>query len=405
MSGTQRSCFARFDASLRPDKVRKQDMNVPFVDLRAQYQSLKPQMDEAIAKIIEETAFIGGAPVQQFEEAFAGLYGVKHCISCANGTDSLYILMKMLGIGAGDEVITVANSWISSSETISQTGATPVFVDIDLRYFTISEKDIEARISPRTKAIIPVHLYGQMCDMEAVMDIAQRHNIPVIEDCAQSHFSEYKGKRAGTYGLAGSFSFYPGKNLGAYGDAGCIITNDDELALKCRMYARHGALKKHEHQIEGINSRLDGLQAAVLSVKLPHILEWTQSRIDRASLYSKLLSKVEGVSTPITRPDSMHSFHLYVIRAQRRDELAEYLKSKGIETALHYPTPLPLLKAYAYLGHSAADFPVSSQYQHEILSLPIYPELSDEAVQYVADAIKGFYQDERVPQELAASSI
>ncbi len=380
-------------------------MHVPFVDLRIQYQRLKGEMDAAIAGVISETAFIGGKYVTQFEEAFAALYGVKHCISCANGTDSLYILMKMLGIGPGDEVITVANSWISSSETITQTGARPVFVDIDPQYYTIDERAIEAKITPNTKAIIPVHLYGQVCDMDAIMAIAGRHGLPVIEDCAQSHFSEYKGKRAGTIGIAGSFSFYPGKNLGAYGDAGCIITNDDELATKCRMYARHGSLKKHEHQIEGINSRLDGLQAAVLSVKLPHITEWTQHRISRAALYTSLLQDIAEIASPAIRSHSLHSFHLYVIRAKHRDELAKHLTGQGIETALHYPAPLPLLKAYAYLGHTAGDFPVSAQYKNEILSLPIYPELSDEAVRYVAEAIKGFYQTQKTPQPAAAASL
>lgn len=367
-------------------------MNVPFVDLGAQYQSIKTEIDQAIARVITETAFIGGKYVEQFEREFAELYGVKHCIPVANGTDSLYILMKMLGIGPGDEVITVANSWISSSETISQTGAKPVFVDIDPDYYSINEELIEAAVSDKTKAIIPVHLQGQVCNMEAIMEVAARYDIPVIEDCAQSHFSEFRGARAGTIGKAASFSFYPGKNLGAYGDAGCILTNDDELALKCRMYARHGALKKHQHQIEGINSRLDGLQAAVLSAKLPHILHWTAQRIENAAKYDSRLSAIKEIVIPKVRPETRHTYHLYVIRTERRDELAAYLKEKGIETAVHYPVALPNMEAYQYLGHHRDDFPVASSYQNTILSLPMYPELTGEQIGYVCDMISAFFR-------------
>lgn len=366
-------------------------MNVPFVDLKAQYHSIKDDIDNAIENVISETAYIGGKYVNQFEKQFAQLYGVKHCISCANGTDSLYILMKMLGIGAGDEVITVANSWISSSETISQTGATPVFIDIDPLYLTIDENLIEQKITSRTKAILPVHLQGQMCNMDRLMEIANKYNLPVIEDCAQSHFSSYKGRRAGTIGIAGSFSFYPGKNLGAYGDAGCIITNDDKLAEDCKRYARHGALVKHQHTTEGINSRLDGMQAAILSAKLPYILDWTAKRQANARYYNTILSGIDQLVTPSIRPESEHTFHLYVVRVQQRDELAKYLLSKGIETAIHYPTPLPFLEAYKYLNHIKVQFPISDQYQHQILSLPLYPELTIEMMDYVSNTIKSFY--------------
>lgn len=365
---------------------------VPFVDLKAQYLSIKGEMDAAIASVIENTAFIGGENVNKFEANFAKLYGVKHCVSVANGTDSLYIIMKMLGIGNGDEVITVVNSWISSSETISQTGAKPVFVDIHPDFYSIDESQIEAAITSKTKAIMPVHLQGQMCNMEAIMKIANRHGIPVIEDCAQSHFSEFKGTRAGTFGIAGSFSFYPGKNLGAYGDAGCIITNDDALAEKCRMYARHGALKKHQHQIEGVNSRMDGIQAAVLNVKLPHILNWTNNRISNADLYDRYLSDIAEITLPARRKDTKHTFHLYVIRTQNRDALASHLASLGIETAVHYPTSLHNLPAYVYLGHKADDFPISNTYQSEILSLPMYPELSEKHIEFVANSIKSFFK-------------
>ena len=313
-------------------------MNIQFVDLKTQYLSIKAEIDNAIQKVLDETSFIGGNVVESFEKSFAELYGVKNCISTANGTDSLYIIMKMLGIGAGDEVITVANSWISSSETVSQTGAKPVFVDIDPVYFTINECEIESKINSKTKAIMPVHLYGQMCEMDKIKAISEKYNIPIIEDCAQSHFSEFDGKRAGLFGIAGSFSFYPGKNLGAYGDAGCIITNDDELAASFRMFARHGALKKHHHEIEGINSRLDGLQAAILSVKLNYIEEWTDKRISNALLYEKYLSGIKQIVTPKVRGNTKHSFHLYVIRCKKRDKLVNFLDKEGISTAIHYPT-------------------------------------------------------------------
>lgn len=368
-------------------------MQVPFVDLKAQYSSIKTQIDEAIAGVITETAFIGGKYVKEFEQAFAELYGVKHVISCGNGTDSLYILMKVMGIGVGDEVITAANSWISSSETISQTGARPVFVDIHPDYYSLDEAQLESKITDRTKAIIVVHLHGQMCAIDKIQALCDRKGIHLIEDCAQSHFSTFKENRAGLFGIAGSFSFYPGKNLGAYGDAGCIITNDDQLADKCRMLANHGALKKHAHQIEGINSRMDGLQAAILSAKLPYILEWTERRWKNAALYTAHLSGIPEIVLPVERPDSRHTYHLYVIRAQRRDELAEFLKARGIETAIHYPTILPSLPAYSYLKHQPGDFPVANAYQQLILSLPMYPELQESQIEYIAGAIKEFYSN------------
>lgn len=365
-------------------------MNVPFVDLKAQYASIKDDIDRAIRSVIEETAFIGGKYVRAFEAEFAAAYGVKHVVSCANGTDSLYIIMKQLGIGAGDEVITAANSWISSSETISQAGARPVFCDVHPVYYSMDEEKLEALITPRTKAVIAVHLQGQMCDIARIKEICDRKGIFLIEDCAQSHFSAVGDKLAGLTGHAASFSFYPGKNLGAYGDAGCIITNDDQLAERCRMYANHGALVKHQHRIEGINSRLDGMQAAILSAKLPHLLKWTQARIDNAALYTKHLAGIPGIVLPATRPGTKHSFHLYMIQADDRDGLMAHLKEKGIETAVHYPTALPNLPAYAYLGTKPSDFPVATRLQGRILSLPLYPELTEVQVCYVRDAIAAF---------------
>jgi dTDP-4-amino-4,6-dideoxygalactose transaminase len=362
-------------------------MKVPFVDLHSQYLSIKNDIDTAIASVITETAFIGGSYVKKFDQEYAAAYGAKHSIGVANGTDAIFIVLKMLGIGEGDEVITVANSWISTSETISQAGARPVFIDIEPDYYTIDPKKIEEKITPRTKAIIPVHLYGQPAAMDEIAAICKKHNLHLIEDCAQSHFAEFRGQRVGTFGIAATFSYYPGKNLGAYGDAGGIITNDDELAEKIRMYANHGALKKHQHFMEGINSRLDGIQAAILSAKLPHIHEWNQRRFENAMYYNELLTGTEGIITPKVRENCSHIFHLYVIRTQNRDQLQNELKEQGIETAIHYPTALPNMPAYKYLGHSQEDFPVASAYQSQILSLPMYPELTREQIEYVAETV------------------
>lgn len=365
-------------------------MKIPFVDLKAQYLSLKDHIDSSIASVLDETAFIGGQLVKDFEDSFAKLYGVKHCISTANGTDSLFIVMKMLGIGVGDEVITVANSWISTSETISLTGAKPVFVDINPQYYSIDECKLEAVITNKTKCIIPVHLHGQMCKMDEIMAIASKYGIPVLEDCAQSHFSEFKSQRAGTFGIAGSFSFYPGKNLGAYGDAGAIITNDDNLAEMCRLFARHGAKVKHQHEIEGINSRLDGIQAAILLTKLPHILNWTDRRIEVAEKYNEMFCGLGDIIVPKIRNNTKHTFHLYVIRTSKRNDLQRFLKQHGIGTAIHYPVALPNMKAYSYLGYSFTDFPVASEFQEKILSLPIYPEISESQIDYLFEVVKKF---------------
>lgn len=367
-------------------------MNFPFVDLKAQYNSIKDEIDATIQNVINETAFIKGKYVQYFEEEYASAYDVKHCISCANGTDAIYIALKALGIGLGDEVITVANTWISTSETITQTGSTPVFVDIHPDYYNIDVSKIEEKITSKTKAIIPVHLFGQPAEMDGIMDICKRHNLQIIEDCSQAHFAELKKQKVGTMGIAGTFSFYPSKNLGAYGDAGAIISNDDKFAQKARMFANHGSLKKHEHEFEGINSRLDGLQAAILSVKLQHIHEWNQKRLEHALEYNELLNGIDCIEIPRIHSDVKHVFHLYVIRAQRRDELKTFLKEKGISTEIHYPTSLPYLKAYEYLGHSVEDFPIAYCYQDIILSLPMFPELTSDQIYHVADTIKVFYQ-------------
>jgi len=366
-------------------------MYIPLVDLKAQYQTIKPEIDVAIHAVIDETAFIRGKYVQKFETEYAKKYGVKHCIGVANGTDAIFISLKMLGIGKGDEVITTAGSWISTSETISMTGATPVFVDIERGYYTIDPTKIEEKITSKTKAILPVHIYGQPANMAAIKRICDDHDLYLIEDCAQAHFAEFQGKKVGTFGDAGTFSFYPGKNLGAYGDAGAVITNDDALAEKIRRFANHGSLHKHDHEFEGVNSRLDGIQAAVLSVKLNYIDEWNKKRFQNALRYTDLLNEIEGIAPPIIRQNSSHIFHQYVIRTKHRDGLAAYLRKNGIETGIHYPVALPFLKAYEYLGHKPEDFPVAGQYQNEILSLPMYPELSQEQIKFIGSSITAFY--------------
>jgi dTDP-4-amino-4,6-dideoxygalactose transaminase len=365
-------------------------MKVPFVDLHAQYLTLKSEIDAAIADVIARTDFIRGTHVDAFERAWAAKVGVQHCVSCANGTDALYIAMRGLGLKAGDEVITTAHSWISTTETITQAGGKVVFCDTDNDTFCLDASQIEARITPRTVGIIPVHLYGQPCDMDAIMAIAQKHNLWVLEDCAQAHLARFKGRQVGTFGHAATFSFYPGKNLGAYGDAGALVTNDAKLAEWCTAYARHGG--KGEHLMEGVNSRMDGLQGAVLGVKLPHLEAWTEARRKVAHRYDTLLQGVGDLVTPQVSPDRDHVYHLYVIRTGRRDALRKHLTEAGIATVLNYPKALPFYPAYAYLGHQPEDFPVAHANQSRILSLPIYPEMTDEMIAYVAGAIKTFFQ-------------
>lgn len=365
-------------------------MKIPFVDLKAQYRSIKKEIDEAIEDVIENTAFIKGIHVSDFEKKFAEKYGVKHCIGVGNGTDALYIVMKMLGIGHGDEVITTALSWISTSETISQTGAVPVFVDID-EFFTIDASKIERMITKNTKAIIPVHLYGQAAQMDVIVSIVKKYNLFLVEDCAQSHFTEFEGKRVGTFGHASTFSYYPGKNLGAYGDAGAIITDSDELAAKCRMYANHGALTKHHHEIEGINSRLDGMQAAILNVKLNYIDQWNTRRYENAVLYNEYLRDIPGVKIPAIRENVKHIFHVYCLEVEQRESLRAYLAENGVETQIHYPTMLPFMQAYKYLNYQQSDFPRAYSIQDKILSLPMYPELKEGEIKYIAECIKNFY--------------
>jgi dTDP-4-amino-4,6-dideoxygalactose transaminase len=360
-------------------------MKVPFVDLHAQYLSIKSEIDSAIAEVIAESAFIRGRHVDAFERAWADTLKLKHCVSCANGTDALYIVMRGLGIKPGDEVITTAHSWIATSETITQAGGRVVFCDAQKDTFNIDPSLIEAKVTKATVGIIPVHLYGQPADMDEIMAIAKKHKLWVIEDCAQAHLATYKGKLVGTFGNAATFSFYPGKNLGAYGDAGCIVTNDDGLADWTATFARHGG--KGEHVMEGINSRMDGLQAAILNVKLPHLKAWTTARRRIAARYNNVLGHLDNITTPKVAEDRSHVYHLYVVTTEIRDLLKKALADGAIATSLNYPKALPFYPAYAYLGHKPADFPAAYHNQSRILSLPIFPEMTDEMIEYVADQV------------------
>lgn len=361
-------------------------MKIPFVDLKAQYYSIKNEIDQAIQAVIQDSAFIKGKYVKSFEVNFAKYIGVKHCIGVGNGTDAIFVALKSLGIKEGDEVITAANSFIATSEAITRAGAKVVFVDCNKESYNIDTNKLERVITSKTKAIIPVHLYGQPTDMNSVLQIARKYNLFIIEDAAQAHGAKYEGRNIGTLGDCACFSFFPGKNLGAYGDAGAIITDNDKLAHKARMFANHGRSEKYNHEFEGVNSRLDGLQAAILDVKLKHLEKWDERRRAIAKMYNEELNG--NFITPPVLSNVRHVYHLYVIRVKNRNELREILAEKGISTGIHYPIPLPFLKAYNYLGHEPEDFPVAYSLKDEIISIPIYGDMTDAQVDYVIKAAK-----------------
>lgn len=365
--------------------------NIPFVDLRSQYESIKEKIDETILDVLSSCAFVGGPYVKAFEEEFAAFCHVRHCIGVGNGTDALFVALRALGIGEGDEVITAANSFIATSEAITMTGARVVFADIDPLSYNIDPEKLEEKITPRTRAVIPVHLYGQPADMDPILAIAREHDLKVVEDAAQAHGAEYRGRRAGSLGDMACFSFYPGKNLGAYGDGGAIVTEDDGLATKARMIANHGRMDKYNHEMEGVNSRLDGLQAAILQVKLHHLEKWTEQRRKNAYCYNEFLEN-SGLITPVEKEDVRAVYHLYVVRVKNgsREELQSYLKDKGVSTGIHYPIALPHLNAYAYLGHGDGEFPEAMESSREILSLPMFPELKEEQIRYICGSIAEF---------------
>jgi len=354
--------------------------------------SIKSEISEAIENVIADAAFINGKYVQEFEKNFAAFCQAKHCVGVGNGTDALFIALKALDIGPGDEVIVPANTFVATSEAVTMTGAQVVFVDCDPKTYNTDVKQISDLISTRTKAIIPVHLYGQPAEMNSIRKIADRYNLKIVQDCAQAHGAIINERPLANFGDILCFSFYPGKNLGAYGDAGAVVTNDDEIAKRVRMFANHGRILKYDHEFEGINSRMDGIQGAILNVKLKYLPKWTEKRMKNAALYNELLQDIDDIIIPYVHENVKHVYHLYVIRTKRREELQKYLKENGIATGIHYPIALPNLKAYRYLGHRPTDFPVASRFQDEILSLPMYPELADTEIEFIVEKIKEFFK-------------
>jgi len=365
-------------------------MKVPFLDLKAQYQSIREEIADGLQKVLEDTAFAGGPYVAEFEKAFAPYCASQYAVGVGNGTDALWVALIGLGVGPGDEVITAANTFIATAEAISFCGAKPVFVDVQPQTFNMDPAAFEAAITPRTKAVIPVHLYGQTADMEPILAIARKHNLWVIEDASQAHGAEYQGKPAGSLGQAGCFSFYPGKNLGAYGEAGGVVTNDTALVEKMRMFRDHGQRQKYYHGMVGWNARMDGFQGAVLSVKLKHLPAWTEARRAHARRYNELLANVPGVTTPTEMPWAKHVYHIYAILVDNRDALMKTLADEGVATGIHYPIPLHLQEAYQDLGYHAGQFPVAEALAARQVSLPMYAELTDAQIEHVAAVIKAF---------------
>jgi dTDP-4-amino-4,6-dideoxygalactose transaminase len=360
---------------------------IPLVDLKAQYKNIKDDVDTAMARVLENTSFILGPEVKALEAEFAEYCEAKHCIGVSSGTDAIHLVLRAAGVAPGDEVITSPLTFIATAEAISMAGARPVFADIDPRTFNTDPAAIERAITPRTKALLPVFLYGQPADMDAINDIGRRHNLRVIEDAAQAHGARYKGRRAGTIGEAACFSFYPGKNLGAYGDAGAVVTNDDEIAATVRMLRDHGRRDKYEHLVVGFGNRLDGLQGAILRAKLPHLEEWNRSRAALAARYTKELG--DSVIVPFVPEWAEPSWHLYVIRVKDRDAVQKRLAAAGVSSGVHYPIPLHLQPAYAHLGYEKGAFPNAEAAADEVLSLPIYPELDPELIPKIAHAVRG----------------
>jgi dTDP-4-amino-4,6-dideoxygalactose transaminase len=361
-------------------------MPVPFLDLKAQYNTIKKEIDPAIQEILDTCAFALGPGVEKFEKAFAAYCGAKYCIGVSDGTAALELILRAYGIGSGDEVITVTNSFFASAEAVSLAGATPVLVDCREDDALIDTAKIEKAITKRTKAIIPVHLYGQCADINPILDLAKKRNIIVIEDACQAHGSTYKGKRAGSLAHAAAFSFYPGKNLGAYGEGGGVTTDDEEITKKIRMLRDHGMPAKYKHAMVGKNDRLHGIQGAVLSVKLPHLNDWNAKRRSHAALYRRLLANNPKIGLFTEHAQGEQNYHLFVVRVQNRDQVQEALKAKGIATGIHYPIPIHLQEAYAGMWKKG-DFPVAEKLADEILSLPMYAELTEDMVKEVCAAL------------------
>jgi dTDP-4-amino-4,6-dideoxygalactose transaminase len=380
-------------------------MNVPFVDLKAQYNSIRYEVASAIQNVLEATAFAGGPFVARFEEEFARFCGTRHAICVGSGTSALWLALLAHGVGPGDEVITVPNTFIATAEAISRTGAMPVFVDVDEKSQLMNPALLEAAITSRTRAIIPVHLFGRTADMDQIVAIARGHNLLVVEDACQAHGALFGGRRAGSIGDAGCFSFYPGKNLGAYGEGGAVTTNSDEVARRVAVLRDHGQSEKYRHSLIGWNDRMDGIQGSILGAKLKYLEGWNRARRHNARLYSELLNDVEEIRTPEAGGEGEHIFHVYVIRVRERDELQRYLASKDVSCGIHYPVPIHLQDAYESLGLKKGSFPVAERCAETILSLPMFPELTEEQIAYVASQIKAFMAQKRGRSEKAGTGL
>ena len=366
-------------------------MKVPFLDLKAQVSPIRAEINAAIAEVIDNTAFAGGPFVERFEKEFAAFCGAKYAVGVGNGTDAIWLALLALGVGEADEVITVPSTFVATAEAISFAGADPVFVDIDPDTCNMDPAKLEGAITPRTRAIIPVHLFGQPADMDPILAIAGQHGLPVLEDSCQAHGALYKNRKAGTMGIAGCFSFYPGKNLGAFGEAGAVVTDDEELAKKIRVLRDHGQPQKYHHDVIGWNGRMDGIQGAVLSVKLKHLAAWNEARRSHAKKYDALLKEVGAVRIPVEKDYARHVYHIYALRDPKRDALMSFLGEKGVATGIHYPVPLHMTKAYEYMNMKQGSFPVAELAASEFVSLPMFPELTDDQIAYVCQCIKEFH--------------
>jgi dTDP-4-amino-4,6-dideoxygalactose transaminase len=371
-------------------------MSIPLVDLRAQYRAIRAEIDQAIADVIGSTAFAGGPFVERFEGEFAAYCEARHAIGVGSGTEALWLVLMALGVGKGDEVITVPNSFFATAEAISMCGATPVFVDVEERTSTMNAAALESAIGPRTRAVIPVHLYGQTCDMDPINGIARRHGLFVLEDACQAHGARYKGRRAGVLGDAAAFSFYPGKNLGAYGEAGAVVTSDEALARRIRVLRDHGQTERYYHGAVGWNARMDGIQAAVLSAKLRYLEEWNGLRRSHARTYNRLLAGTAEVVTPVEAEGNTHVYHVYGVHVPERDVVRTRLAQVGVSCGVHYPLPIHLQEAYRGLGFENGSFPVAERLAERELSLPMYPELGEEQLHTVAEALAGVFAAEGV---------
>ena len=365
-------------------------IRIPFLDLKAQYQKIKDEVDVEIQNVVDSCAFINGPAVKKFNKNFAEYCGVNFAVGVGNGTDAIFLALKAIGISPGDEVITAPNTFIATTEAISLTGARPVFVDIHPATYNIDVTKIEAAITGKTKAIVPVHLFGQPADMAPILNIAKKHNLKIVEDAAQAHGAMYKGKRVGGFGDVACFSFYPGKNLGAYGDGGAVVTNNEEIAQKVVMLADHGSFNKYEHKFEGVNSRLDSVQAAVLDVKLKYIDEWNELRRENAYTYNKFLQGVPGIVVPSELRETKPVYHLYVVQVNERDKIRDLLGEDGIASGIHYPTALHQQPAYLYLGYEEGSFPVAEAAVAKYVSLPMYPELTEPMIEHVCNSLKKY---------------